>query len=59
MTSYRFGYTLIIFLVSLFTGLSKQLNFLKYNGQKVTRFASFILAITGLWSFYQGIIWFI
>ncbi len=59
MASYGFGYTLIIFLASLFTGLSKQLNFLKYQGEKVTRFAGLLLSVAGIWSLYQGITWFL
>ena len=59
MASYGFGYTLIIFLASLFTGLSKQISFLKYEGEKVTKFAGLILCFAGLWSFYQGVTWFL
>lgn len=59
MASYGFGYTLIIFLASLFTGLSKQLSFLKYEGEKITKFSALMLSIAGLWSLYQGITWFL
>lgn len=58
MASYGVGYTLLIFLASLFTGLSKQIGFLKYHGAIINRISAMILLLAGVWAFFEGIRWF-
>ncbi len=58
MAAYGLGYTTLIFLASLFTGLSKRLNVLKYHGTLITRLSGSILLMGGLWSVYEGGKWF-
>ena len=58
MAAYGFGYTLIIFLASVFTGVSKNLSGLKYHGEIITRISAGLLLLTALWAFYQGASWF-
>lgn len=59
MAAYGLGYTLLIFLASLFTGLSKQVGFLKYHGAIINRVSASILLLAGLWSLTEGIKWFL
>jgi cytochrome c-type biogenesis protein len=58
MAVYGFGYTLLIFLASLFTGLSKQVGFLKYHGAIITRISAAVLFLGGLWALTEGLRWF-
>jgi cytochrome c-type biogenesis protein len=59
MVSYALGYTLLIFLASLFTGLAKQSRQLLTHSEGVIRFGSLALMLTGLYYLIQGIRWFV
>lgn len=59
MAAYGLGYTALIFLASVFAGLSKQLNFLKYHGDRINQISGGILFLAGLWSLYTGGEWFL
>jgi cytochrome c-type biogenesis protein len=58
MVSYALGYTILIFLASLFTGLAKQSKRLLQHSEGIIRFGSVALMITGLYYLIQGIQWF-
>lgn len=58
MAVYGLGYTLLLFLASLFTGLSKQLGLLKSRGQFINRVSAALLFLAGLWSLLDGLRWF-
>ncbi len=58
MAAYGLGYSALIFLASLFTGLSKQVNGLKYHGTIITRISGGVLFVAGLWALYEGLSWF-
>lgn len=59
MVSYALGYTLLIFLASLFTGLAKQSNQLLKHSEAVIRFGSVALMITGAYYLLTGTRWFL
>ncbi|MBF2054180.1 MAG: sulfite exporter TauE/SafE family protein [Candidatus Sericytochromatia bacterium] len=59
MAAYGLGYSALIFLASLFTGLSKQVSGLKYHGAIITRLSGSVLFLAGLWALYEGIKWFL
>jgi cytochrome c-type biogenesis protein len=59
MVSYALGYTMLIFLASLFTGLAKQSRKLLQHSEVVIRFGSVALIITGIYYLFSGVKWFI
>ncbi len=59
MVSYALGYTILIFLASLFTGLAKQSNRLLKHSEGVIRFGTVALMITGAYYLFTGTQWFI
>ncbi len=58
MAVYGLGYTLLLFLASFFTGLSKQLGMLKSRGEMINRISAALLFLAGLWSLWDGLRWF-
>lgn len=58
MVSYALGYTMIIFLSSLFTGLAKQSNNLLKHSETIIRFGSVALIMTGAYYLFNGTKWF-
>jgi cytochrome c-type biogenesis protein len=59
MVSYALGYTMLIFLASLFTGLAKQSRKLLQHSEMVIRFGSVALIITGIYYLFSGAKWFL
>jgi cytochrome c-type biogenesis protein len=59
MVSYALGYTMLIFLASLFTGLAKQSRKLLQHSEMVIRFGSVALIITGVYYLFSGAKWFL
>jgi cytochrome c-type biogenesis protein len=59
MVSYALGYTILIFLASLFTGLVKQGRKLLQHSELVIRFGSVALVITGFYYVFAGAKWFL
>jgi len=59
MVSYALGYTILIFLASLFTGLAKQSNRLLKHSESIIRFGSVALLMTGLYYLVTGTQWFL
>lgn len=59
MVSYALGYTILIFLASLFTGLAKQGNNLLKHSEKIIRFGSVALIMTGVYYLFTGTQWFV
>lgn len=59
MISYAFGYTAIIFLASLFTGLAKQTRTLLLHSNTIIRLASIALLIVGIFYLINGSQWII
>ena len=59
MVSYALGYTLLIFLASLFTGLAKQSNQLLKHSEGIIRFGSVALIMTGAYYLFTGTQWFL
>jgi cytochrome c-type biogenesis protein len=59
MVSYALGYTILIFLASLFTALAKQSKQLLKHSEGVIYFGSVALMITGGYYLIQGTRWFI
>ncbi|GAC1459002.1 MAG: hypothetical protein NVS2B14_04520 [Chamaesiphon sp.] len=59
MVSYALGYTILIFLASLFTGLAKQSNQLLKHSETIIRFGSVALMITGGYYLVTGTQWFL
>jgi cytochrome c-type biogenesis protein len=59
MVSYALGYTLLIFLASLFTALAKQSNQLLKHSEAIIRFGSWALIMTGAYYLFMGMKWFI
>jgi cytochrome c-type biogenesis protein len=59
MISYALGYTMLIFLASLFTGLAKQSKKLLQHSESVIKFGSVALIITGLYYVFSGTKWFL
>ncbi len=58
MVSYALGYTILIFLASLFTALAKQSKQLLKHSEGIIRFGSVALMITGGYYLIQGTRWF-
>ena len=58
MVSYALGYTILIFLASLFTGLAKQSKQLLQHSEGIIRFGSVALMITGGYYLFTGTKWF-
>lgn len=58
MVSYALGYTLLIFLASLFTGLAKQSRGLLNYSEGIIRFGSVALILTGVYYLFTGTQWF-
>jgi cytochrome c-type biogenesis protein len=58
MVSYALGYTMLIFLASLFTGLAKQSNRLLKHSEGIIRFGSVALMMTGAYYLFAGTQWF-
>jgi len=58
MVSYALGYTILIFLASLFTGLAKQSKQLLQHSEGIIRFGSVALMITGAYYLFTGTKWF-
>jgi cytochrome c-type biogenesis protein len=59
MVSYALGYTMLIFLASLFTGLAKQSRKLLQHSEMVIRFGSVALIMTGIYYLFAGTKWFL
>ncbi|BAZ11401.1 hypothetical protein NIES4071_32270 [Calothrix sp. NIES-4071] len=59
MVSYALGYTLLIFLASLFTGLAKQSKQLLKHSEGIIRFGSLALILTGGYYLFTGTQWFL
>jgi cytochrome c-type biogenesis protein len=59
MVSYALGYTILIFLASLFTGLAKQSNQLLKHSEGIIRFGSLALILTGAYYLLTGTQWFL
>ncbi|MEA5618486.1 cytochrome c biogenesis CcdA family protein [Cronbergia sp. UHCC 0137] len=59
MVSYALGYTLLIFLASLFTGLAKQSKQLLKHSEGIIRFGSMALILTGVYYLFTGTQWFV
>ncbi|MBD2364587.1 cytochrome c biogenesis protein CcdA [Anabaena minutissima FACHB-250] len=59
MVSYALGYTLLIFLASLFTGMAKQSNKLLKHSEGIIRFGSLALILTGAYYLFTGTQWFV
>jgi cytochrome c-type biogenesis protein len=58
MVSYALGYTAIIFLASLFTGLVRQSRVLLHHGSSITILGSLVLMVAGAYYIVNGILWF-
>ena len=58
MVSYALGYTMLIFLASLFTGLAKQSNRLLKHSETIIRLGSVALRMTGAYYLFTGMRWF-
>jgi cytochrome c-type biogenesis protein len=58
MVSYALGYTMLIFLASLFTGLAKQSRKLLQHAAMVIRLGSIALIVTGIYYLISGTQWF-
>ncbi|MBW4674822.1 MAG: cytochrome c biogenesis CcdA family protein [Desmonostoc geniculatum HA4340-LM1] len=59
MVSYALGYTILIFLASLFTGLAKQSKKLLKHSEGIIRFGSLALILTGAYYLFTGTQWFV
>ena len=59
MVSYALGYTILIFLASLFTGLAKQSKQLLQHSEGIIRFGSVALMMTGAYYLITGTRWFL
>ncbi|MGG6263685.1 cytochrome c biogenesis CcdA family protein [Leptolyngbya sp. AN03gr2] len=59
MVSYALGYTILIFLASLFTGFAKQSKQLLKHSEGIIRFGSVALMITGAYYLFMGARWFL
>ncbi len=59
MVSYALGYTILIFLASLFTGLAKQSKQLLKHSETVIRLGSVALIVTGGYYLFTGTQWFV
>lgn len=58
MVSYAIGYTILIFLASLFTGLAKQSRNLLQHSETIIRLGSVALMVTGAYYLVTGTQWF-
>ncbi|OSO92259.1 hypothetical protein B7O87_06770 [Cylindrospermopsis raciborskii CENA303] len=58
MVSYALGYTILIFLASLFTGLVKQSRSLLQHSETIIQVGSVALMLTGIYYLYTGTLWF-
>lgn len=58
MVSYALGYTMLIFLASLFTGLAKQSKQLLKHSEAIIYFGSVALILTGAYYLFTGAQWF-
>ncbi len=58
MVSYALGYTILIFLASLFTGFAKQSNQLLKHSEMIIRLGSIALMMTGAYYLFTGTQWF-
>ncbi|EFA73249.1 Cytochrome c biogenesis protein, transmembrane region protein [Raphidiopsis brookii D9] len=58
MVSYALGYTALIFLASLFTGLVKQSRSLLQHSETIIQVGSVALMLTGIYYLYTGTLWF-
>ncbi|NJK76295.1 MAG: cytochrome c biogenesis protein CcdA [Microcoleus sp. SU_5_6] len=58
MVSYALGYTILIFLASLFTGMAKQSKQLLNHSEGIIRFGSLALILTGTYYLFTGTKWF-
>jgi len=59
MASYALGYTIIIFLSSLFTAMAKQAKTLLQHSENIIRFGSAALILTGIYFLFAGVRWFV
>jgi cytochrome c-type biogenesis protein len=59
MVSYALGYTILIFLASLFAGLAKQSKQLLQHSENIIRFGSVALILTGVYYLFTGTQWFL
>lgn len=59
MVSYALGYTIVIFLSSLLTGLAKQANLLLKYSEGIIKFGSIALIVAGIYYLFTGIKWFV
>ncbi|NES99555.1 MAG: cytochrome c biogenesis protein CcdA [Sphaerospermopsis sp. SIO1G2] len=59
MVSYALGYTILIFLASLFTSLAKESRRLLQHSEGIIRFGSLALIITGVYYLFTGTQWFL
>ena len=59
MVSYALGYTMLIFLASLFTGIAKQSRKLLSHSETIIRLGSVALIMTGAYYLFTGTKWFI
>jgi cytochrome c-type biogenesis protein len=59
MISYALGYTILIFLASLFTGLAKQSKQLLRHSERIIHFGSLALIMTGTYYLFTGTQWFV
>lgn len=59
MVSYALGYTMLIFLASLFTGLAKGSKKLLNHSEGIIRFGSVALIVTGVYYCFAGTQWFV
>ncbi|MGK7951264.1 MAG: cytochrome c biogenesis protein CcdA [Xenococcaceae cyanobacterium] len=59
MVSYALGYTILIFLASLFTGLAKQSKQLLKHSETIIRLGSVALIVTGAYYLFTGTQWFV
>lgn len=59
MVSYALGYTALIFLASLFTGLARTSRGLLQHSDAIVRFGSLALILTGLYNLWTGAHWFL
>jgi cytochrome c-type biogenesis protein len=59
MVSYALGYTMLIFLSSLFTALAKQSNQLLKHSETIVRLGSVALIMTGAYYLFTGTQWFL
>ncbi|MBI2996378.1 MAG: sulfite exporter TauE/SafE family protein [Candidatus Melainabacteria bacterium] len=59
MIAYSVGYTGLIFVTSLFTGILKQLDYFKKHSKFIEITCTIILTVIGVFYLYSGIKWFI